>query len=134
MKVKIKSIAVWSVVILAGCSGPPSESDGRNALEEKIRANSNGLIRLASFQKTNGIAQEIEGMKLYEMEYTADIEFLEDCVWSGTYRGEARLFYAEPRGQRKWFGAFEPASKGQHQRLTGRFSFQKAEKGWRLSQ
>jgi hypothetical protein len=65
---------------LSACSSNPSvptEADARAAVEQDIKAFSQGCIKLVDFHKT--------GEKLLEsvmlVNATARIEFLEDCIW-----------------------------------------------------
>lgn len=138
MKMPMLAIEVLTVLALSGCGGPPSPSDGRKQVESQIQAESNGLIRLVSFDKTNGLDRDSGGRKLYEMEYTAEIEFLDNCIWnSGGERGWNGSFVAIPRQpghEGDWRGPFDPQepSKGERQRVNGKLKFEKTEQGWRL--
>src|ERR1017187_1757987 len=69
-------------VTLVGLSGPPSASDGRKAIEDLIRQQSESRIRLVQFQMTNGQIADVVGVKVYTLEYEAEIEFLEACKWN----------------------------------------------------
>jgi len=141
MNVARTFFALCAAALLAACSGPPSESDGRSALESKVQAQSNGLIKVASFQKTNGVAREFGGVKAYELDYTAEIEFTDDCMWGGGgpfgWDGSFEAARGQPRGaldsfNPKYFGK-QAAKKGQRQKVTGKFAFEKTERGWRLT-
>ena len=140
MKLPAFVIAVLTTLALFGCGGKPSLSDGRKQLEGQIQAQSNGLIRLVSFDKTNGVEQNMNGMNLYEMDYTAEIEFLGDCMWgSGGALGNGRSFEAVPGWPGGALDAFNPryflkqkARKGERRKIEGKFMFQKTEQGWRL--
>jgi len=132
--------SLLSAVALSACGGPPSPSVGRAQVEERIQAQSNGLIRLVSFDKTNGIEQDMNGMKLYEMDWTGEIEFLGDCMWGGGGPfGGGISFNAVPGWPAGGLDAFNPryfgkqqARKGQRQKIGGKFVFQKTEQGWRV--
>jgi hypothetical protein len=140
MKLPALVIAVLTTLALLGCGGKPSLSDGRKQLEGQIQAQSNGLIRLVSFDKTNGVEQNMNGMNLYEMDYTAEIEFLGDCMWgSGGAFGGGRIFEAFPGSPGGGLDAFNPryflkqkARKGERRKIEGKFMFQKTEQEWRL--
>jgi hypothetical protein len=143
MKTKITLLAVAALCFLVGCSGPPSASAGRAALEQKIQRQSNGLIRLVSFQKTDGVEQELMGMKLYQMKYTATIEFTDNCYWgdgNGLIGWQGGFTADRPSGG----GAtasfldtsmhYKAGSKGQQEQVSGTLTFQKTENGWSLAQ
>jgi hypothetical protein len=139
MKARITLVAVCTLLFLVGCSGPPSESKGRAALAQKIEGESKGLIRLVSFQKTDGVEQVVMGMKAYRMKYTAEIEFTDDCVWGdGGMMGWGGQFVAE-RPAVHATGAlsqstkyFKSGGKEQREQVFGTLTFQKTENGWSL--
>ena len=132
----ILGIFLWGAISKSG-----REQVARNALSERIQRESNGLMRLAAFEKTNGIEIEFAGVKYYKIEYVATIEAVDDCLWSlgGSYWDGT---FTTVRGQpRKGIEAFnpqvfgkQPAKKGQLQRVTGETGLQKAENGWRVAQ
>lgn len=135
-------LAITLALTLVGCSRTPSTSDARQKLENQIQQQSNGLIKLVSFEKTDGAMHEMMGMKAYEMSYAAEVEFLEDCLWSGgnNLMGWNGSFYAQrgkPKPPQEVFGRFfdlnqglKPANKGERFRFTGHMNFQKTERGW----
>lgn len=126
---------------LCGCSHKPSAADGRRKLENQIHQQSNGLVKLVSFEKTDGSMQEMMGMKTYAMSYAAEIEFVEDCLWSGgnNLTGWDGSFRAQ-RGQAPQDGGLmdvfyktqgvKPAKKGERFKFTGSMDFEKTERGW----
>lgn len=78
-------------------------------------------------------------MKGYEMMYTAEIEFLDDCLWSENTLMMEGIFSAV-RGQAPASGSpqeylnasdgMKPVKKGDHFKFTGRMNFEKTESGW----
>lgn len=77
---------IYALVVIAVVIGirfvlfaDPSTSDGKQAIENCIKAESEGRIRLTNFQKTNATKGELRGVKFYVMEYETEIEFTEDC-------------------------------------------------------
>ncbi|MBS1873903.1 MAG: hypothetical protein JSU00_11875 [Acidobacteria bacterium] len=131
--------ALLVTIVQSACvGGRPSPSAGSAQLEQQIHNQSNGLIKLVSFDKTNGVDQEMNGVKVYEMDWTAEIEFLGNCMWgAGPFGGDS--FTAVPGWPGGGLDAFNPrffgkqrARKGQRQKIEGKFMFQKAEQGWRL--
>ena len=128
MKAIQTTISLCIAVFLAACSPTlPSESDARSKVEQQIQNYSHGLIRLLSFEKTNGVRQE--GMGMYYIEYTAEIEFLDDCMWTSK-----PFFWATPGIRERESGGFndeqKPGKKGEHRKTTGAVRFTKTEKGW----
>jgi hypothetical protein len=135
------ALTIAVALALVGCSDKPSESDARQKLQNQVQQQSNGLIKLVSFQKTDGAMHEMMGMKAYEMSYAAEVEFVDDCFWSGgnNLSGWEGSFYAE-RGQAAPSGGLQDffnlsqgrkaAKRGEHFTFTGRMNFEKTERGW----
>jgi hypothetical protein len=108
-----------------------------------LKEHGNGLIKLVRFTKTNGQAGEMMGVKVYEMDYEAEIEFLGDCQWGRKNVGfnDRVVTWAKPDDRRqrrdfwsKWAEAWEggkPAKKGERAVVTGKLFFERTEKGWR---
>lgn len=128
--------AIALALALGGCSDTPSTSDARQKLEHQIQQESRGLIKLVSFDKTDGAILNIMGMTGYVMSYTAEIEFLDDCVWSGADKlslvngGFRAQRDPAPAGEEIDFFIHSEAKKGQHLRFTGRVNLGKTERGW----
>jgi hypothetical protein len=143
MKTIITLLALATLLFVVGCSGPPSASDGRTALDQKIQRESNGLIRLVSFQKTDGVQQEVMGMKVYQMKYTATIEFTDNCYWgngSGLIGWQGGFTADRPSGGGTLASLMDTSShykagmKGQQEQVSATLTFQKTENGWSLAQ
>jgi hypothetical protein len=129
------SLALVTLAGISGCSSKPSEADARNAVEHQIQQNSRGLIKLAGFQKTNGKDMELAGVKIYEMEWTATLEFLGDCYWdsrslAAVPKNDGRVGLDALLSLPERFGK-QPATRGQRTDLNGTTSFERTEKGWR---
>jgi len=113
----------------------PSESDGRAVLEQKIQQQSKGLIRLVSFRKTDGVARETMGMKLYDLMYSAEIELTNDCYWGdGGRLGWQGGFFAErPTGGISQMVEYSKSGKkGQREQVSATLGFERTENGWSL--
>lgn len=138
---------VCSVIAIGGTyawllSGrAPSESSGRAALELKIQRESNGLIRLVAFHKTDGILKDVMGQKLYELHYAAEIKFLDNCYWGsgssimgwqGDYTADRKTGPSTMSSLMEGLGHYKDGTKGQRERVTASLYFQKTEAGWNL--
>ncbi len=110
--------ALWILTIswgLTGCgSGAVSENAARTAYEKSIHAIANGKVKLISFLKINGRKGESAGRKYYEVEYEAELEFLEN------YQPAMGLM----DGMLKY-------KKGDVKKIRGWLHFEETEKGWR---
>jgi len=131
---------------LAGCGqsppaaseSQPAASDGEKVIRDKIAAESEGRIKLASFQKTNGQAAERNGVPAYTLEYSGEIEFLEDCKWAvdNPYMRGFRTVKLKPRVSELDYdpNRFLPGmevKQGQREKISGKIFFEKTENGWR---
>lgn len=114
--------------LLIGCSGGlPSAADGEKFIREKIHNESEGRIRLISFNKTNGQNREVSGVRVYSLEYESTLEFIEECGW---LTGEVldRSFKSFQTGKAR---RGLPMERGQRQSIFGAIVFEMTEKGWR---
>ncbi|MBI5778388.1 MAG: tetratricopeptide repeat protein [Planctomycetes bacterium] len=102
---------------ITGCGSKPSEIDGVKELKEAY----NNLVRVVNFKKTDGKPTEFKGVKGYEMEYEAEIEFLTDVFDSAVESGED-----EYKGILK--------EKGERDQIKGVIVFEKTERGWRRTE
>jgi general secretion pathway protein G len=124
------SICAW----LTGCSSSPSARDGERAIQDHIKNESEGRIKLVGFEKTNGQLGEIFGVKVYGMDFAADIEFLEDCKWVEASFQTSKLTPLPQNSLSQLFDTLQnpgkPVSKGQRTQLSGVVHFVKKENGW----
>jgi TPR repeat protein len=142
----------WVLVALAGLalfvilryaiSGTPSANDGERAVQDRIKQEAQGRITLAKFQKTNGQEGELLGVKMYGLEFEAEIEFTEDCKWITGFMGSQLSFrtsklIAQPSSGFSWqkfsddgLNPGVPVQKGQKMQVSGVIRFQKKENGW----
>ena len=120
-------------ILVAGCTSKPSENDGRQDVLRQIQTQSNGFIELTGFQKTNGTEMEFGGIKMYEMQWTANLVFKEDCL------SDMQSFQALPiRPNCVGFECLanvgrEKVRKGQRLNLSGSTTFRKTENGWQTA-
>jgi hypothetical protein len=125
-----------TVALLVSCSSTPSSSDAQQIVQKQIEKFSQGRIKLVSFQKTNGQEGNLMGVKIYNLEYKCEIEFLDNCKWIPPF-GTAKL----PKSQGFWdkfnddmlsgMDGRRPMKKGQKADITNQIVFEKTEKGWR---
>src|ERR1035441_2985112 len=138
-------LALGICAVFSGCSGSPSVSEGSQAVEDRIKGQSEGRIRLVQFRKTNGQLAEVMGVKVYTLEYETEIEFLEACKWNIiTFAGaimDDELSFRTTKAPDKPLSelaqlaesATNPGtdvSKGQRFKIVGAIRFEKKEKGW----
>src|SRR6266567_1546956 len=111
--------------VLAGCSSSPSAGDGERAIQDRIRQESEGRIRLTNFQKDNGAQGELMGFKIYRLEFTANVEFAEDCKWVTGFMGSQLGFRTTkaPAENQNALAAFTEASQNPGEIV-------RKEKGW----
>src|SRR5689334_19887562 len=118
-KLGVITIAIFSIILLAGYSLTPSVFEARKILSKQIEKQSGGVIKLVKFEKSNRQKVVWLGAKTYNMEYDAEIEFLDDCYW-----GEPACGFEIVKGKPGPFTAFmfvgkREAKKGQHVKVMG---------------
>jgi hypothetical protein len=103
----LPSILIVISSLLFACSlSYPSEDDGRKAFSERNK----GILKVKSFRKTDGKSMEAMGVKMYEMNFEAEVECL---TFALTMDGVTCY------------------QKGQTQKVQNSIRFEKSEKGWR---
>jgi hypothetical protein len=132
-----KSLWALSVLTLScglpGCgSGTVSESSARTAYEKSTEAIAEGKAKLISFRKINARKSEVFGMKFYEVEYEAEVEFLEDFPPVRYTTFPSMLPGGKPSKQEvpDFFMGLK-GKKGEVKKQRGWLSFEQTEKGWR---
>ena len=138
----LAGVCVALLFLLGGCSLKPTESDGQRAVQNQITQDSEGRITLTEFHKTNGQAAEVNGVKLYSLEFEAEIAFTEACRWllaDPVNRKYSFRTAAIPQSNMNQIqtllghlntGDGSAVAKGQIVKITGTISFEKKEKGW----
>jgi hypothetical protein len=144
---KIKRCSVFfllvsSALLFAGCSSKPSAGDGKQAVQNQINQDAQGRIKLVEFHKANGQLAEINAVKVYSLEFEAEIEFTEDCKWViGNFGSQLSFVTAKlvapPASGFSWNKFIDDANnpgtamkQGQQVKVSGVIRFEKKENGW----
>jgi hypothetical protein len=119
-------------------STPPLAADARHVLEQQMHEQSGGVMRLLSFEKTNGIERDLMGTRGYQIDYTAEVEFLDDCAWvaGGKWFGQNFAVIRDrsrATSQIMELYDLEWVNKGSRRRFASSVMLEQAEHGWRLS-
>ena len=126
----------------------PSESDGKQVIQELVDERSHGRIKLLSFQKTNGQQRENRGVQYYVLEFEMQIEYTERC-WTSRGNFVAPIFSTQKIqeddptlsginramdriSKRMAVRGHEKVRKGRREKFLGSMTFEKTEKGWRI--
>jgi hypothetical protein len=107
---------VLLVLLLSGCGSKPSEQD---ALRELSKWFSN-LAKVTDFKKLDGKSMEVNGVRQYEMEYEAKLEFTDDAF--------EQMLDAVKSDQRS--ETSQHRTKGECKDLRGVLKFEQTENGW----
>jgi hypothetical protein len=134
---------VISFCLLSCSSNTPSSSDGRAIEESKL---SQTGVKMVSFEKINGVPQNIMGMNVYELDYKATVEFTKNgyvSVENGYHLGEGAeskgfflkniLAYLDVYNSPESSGNYhtESVSIGKQITIICKVMLQKTENGWR---
>jgi hypothetical protein len=116
--------------------------EGERAIQNRIKEQAEGRIKLLDFTKSNGAKGDVMGLKIYALEFDAAIEFTEDCKWVVGIAGEQLSFNTrksvpQPQSGFAWNSFLDAATnpgtqvkKGQCARVSGVIRFVQKEKGW----
>jgi hypothetical protein len=112
-------------------------TDGRTAqaeddLRKEIDSESQGNIALANFRKTDGQANEVFGVKGYNLQFEGDICFRADGVWIARSFGSPTITFSFSKTPVA-FGQMNGATKvntGQRVKIAGTLEGRQSESGW----
>lgn len=133
-------LLIASVPVFA--AEPPEENQGIIAIEEKIRKQSQGLLGLLTFEKTNGQKAIVNGVELYTMECQVRVTANADCAmtdysprgWGGSFAAVPAKKTADQLEKFNPFGASyagnNQVAKGAMQIFKVELKFDLTERGW----
>lgn len=141
MSRNILAFVVVQVLFVTGC-GPsrPTPAAGEEALKAGIREERPNMLKLVNFQKADGQAREIQGVKVYVLDFTANVQVLDDQMCESSNQS-IKASVAGPalndgRGFR-WDAFFNTAVSGRRMvyqgdqfKLVGQVTFERKESGW----
>lgn len=120
----------------------PDERKAGEQVGELAVAQSNGVVTLLGFYKTDGKNGARDGIETYVMEYVAEVRFGAACRWLGMGFGPGALEFkvAVPPARMNamdemLFYSTNPGpsmQRGDKVRIKGELHFERSERGWRL--
>jgi predicted LPLAT superfamily acyltransferase len=136
----LKALVIFMFI---GCSSrtqaadKPTENQGANAMDAKIREESKGLLRLVKFTKTNGQKANVNGIDMYTMECTVETIAIQDCVmtefpkvgWEGNFK--AIKEQESPPDELDYLRPIKRLAKDAKMTFTTSLDFELTERGWR---
>lgn len=133
-------IAIFLIAAAFSCSdknSPPSPEFAEKIITEFIRDESDGLLTVESFEKTNGVMREMFGQKIYVMNYSTTTKSVEDCY---SFHGHNLSMNTGPAPENPYPDLFPKGNpnvalfpKGTVTKIDDEIRFQKTEKGWTYS-
>jgi len=130
-----RKLFIVLTIALSSCNSLPSEHDAKSAIKEKIMSESNNTIELLEFSKTDAVKKEFLGQSVYQMSYSGEIKFVEEC-WKakdpkGRFFDDFYVTQEKPTGI--LFNPINPARrfpKGSTFEINGVVTFFNTENGW----
>ena len=116
------------------------EHRAQEELASMVTQQSEGNIALKSFNKTDGIEKEINGTKVYELEWNADVSFLKDAYKPiDKVEGSWSSFEVYPElPQAGWnsylAGKLKMFFQGAEINIIGSSTMIKSDNGWRVEE
>ena len=129
---KVQRIVSFAIVILLfmivivkfTSSSVPSEADARIVFQNQLgKAFKDGIVRIIYFRKVNGQSRELMGVKFYNFEYEAEIE----------YPNGFNMECKSKKGEFTGWSCFmkEVHDKGEKVKRNSEITFERTEKGWK---
>jgi len=131
-------IALVSFTLLNSCGiTDDREAKAKEYLQQKISDQSGNALKLENFTKTNGVEQDVMGMKMYVLEWTIQTS-VQNNVWKAGNPMPGMGFWSDfktltKRPENEYLlGKDGPhLAVGTNIRFTGNCKLQKTEQGWR---
>lgn len=120
--------------VFADVGEKPSVADARKVYEDRVHeAISKGLVRISSFEKTDGQSREVFGVKVYSMDVGIVLEFLKNvAVCSSSMEGTIQIIpEAEYNNRMNYFCVTKFYKTGGRLAVIGSVDFEKTEKRWK---
>lgn len=120
----------------AGAAQDNRESNARELLTRRVTLESNGVLTLTKFAKTNGYDKMLEGSKMYVLEWTANVTTAQE-IWKpgnaiGGYWSSFAVFTQEPNVYDNLLGGGSAHfDAGVTFSLVGTTLFRLTDRGWR---
>ena len=112
------------------------ESKAREFMNQRVTSESQGILSLGRFTKTNGYDQEVQGTKMYVLEWQAEVTTRDDIWTAGNaIVGYWQTFAVMTQQPGQWdnlmAGGTSHIEKGLTVRLTGATKLRMTDNGWR---
>lgn len=133
-----RALLAFAAFTLISCSPLEAKPDGRADLETIVHAQSNGLLKIVSYKKTNGIDYTAP-VKAYEVQYEVEVEFVSDAYWKapGIAGWDGRYCALKGKPNPFSFGpdtfSYQPVKSGTRMRFKGSLTYQMTDNGWRTT-
>ncbi len=128
-------IVVVFCLFNATCNTKPSDELAKESFVQLVSKESNGHIQSYGFHKTNGVASEVMGQKMYTYEYSDQLRFNSSCYMEDEVAISIPVTNfncrEKPSGSAMHSTKF---FKGALANISGDLSFIKKENGWELLQ
>jgi hypothetical protein len=131
-----KVLSALFCVFLVSCgANTPNLEDGQKVLQKRYE--SEDCLKIISFNKTNGLKRESEGVSAYQMEYEAIVELKEGCT--GIHNEKQKKFFGSPNKKNATSAnpltgqGYVLTRAGDKVTIKGVIDFVKKENGWQGS-
>lgn len=129
-------------LIFSACSSTSTDNStaiSKNDFEQKVTSQSNNVLSVSDFQKTNGFDKEVFGQKFYILQWTAHVK-VQSHVWryGDMVEGFWNSFKVsdEAPGNSNMTNGFaipKEYQAGDELEFQGEYGLQKTENGWQVA-
>jgi hypothetical protein len=109
-----------------------TETDAKQYLVNLVEHNSNGALALIAFEKTDGQASEFSGIKRYEIQGTAALQYVHPFLWCSEQVAidDASILFTEK--QRQLCLKTSQGAEGDKQSISVDLLFARSERRWNM--
>lgn len=131
----VLGLACLAALVLIPATEPPSQTEAEAIILKAIEEQSQGLVRLVSFDKTDDRPSVERGRKVHRVMFQGEIEFTEDCLWGTKWddfwwgKFTASKLPAGGVPQEMTYSV-RPVKQGDRIRFTGAILFERGNGKW----
>ena len=121
------------LVSICGCSGESKPASYVKDITSLCSLQSTDKIRIYDIKQTNGVKKVIDGRDIYDLEFEANIEFLDSIWWAKdgfSTVGISQIPNTVTRISERYEG-LSLILKGDKRHVTGNFRYEKTDNGWK---
>ncbi len=120
------------LVTICGCSGDSKPMSYVKDVTSLCSLQSADRIKIYDIKQTNGVKKVVDGREVYDLEFEANIEFLDDTWWAKDRFSTLRVDQLSmPSEVKNVYDGMPLILKGDKRRVSGSYRYEMTDNGWR---